>query len=215
MAIEIINVGGIDYDVRDQQSRSYCEDLYGRTDEKPHIHAIMGDEESTDYYHIARGENSFFIWRSNRDTYPKNGYLMKTTRAVVAGETILLDYNCTRMPVVHAAGAMNIIRENHSIYYQIFNSEVRGLGDFAILDTPNTFSRPNKYVYEHGISKDNYDEAPLITAQHAQHVRSGGRATIAFHNGEHNACQVYLDPDGNLYFQRDDGVAKRFVLETI
>lgn len=221
MAIEIINVGGIDYAIQDQQSMALARSAMNEIAYKPHIHAFIGSEERTNYYQFARGSLNPFIWYAVDPArgvytadYPKNGCLMMTTQAVSKGTQILRGVNCIQITAIEQMAKIRMDRQGNTIYMVDWTGRSISQGQFAITDVANLYSKNNKFIKTHNVVYNNYDEAQLEVGQtRDDYYNQGGRAAIAFHNHSVNAVQIYLDGNGDLCYLRNDGLAKKIVLE--
>lgn len=222
MAIEIINVGGLDYPVQDQQSMALAKSAMNEIAYKPHIHAFIGNEERTDYYQFARGVYSAFIWYKVDPArgvytadYPKNGCLMMTTQAVSKGTQILRGVNCVQVTAIEQMAKIRMDRQGNTIYMVDWTGRSISQGQFAITDVDNLYTKNNKFLKTHNVVRDNFNSVQLEVGQtRDDYYNQGGRAAIAFHNHNINAVQIYLDGNGDLQYLKDDGTARRIVLET-
>lgn len=221
MAIEIINVGGLDYPVQDQQSMARANQAVNSLAWRPHFHAIMGNEERGDYYSYARTMYSPFIWYTSayasegNEHYPKNGCLMMTTQAVSKNTQILRGVNCVQITAMEQMAQIRMDRQGNTIYMVDWTGRSINQGQFAITDVDNLYTKNNKFLKTHNVVRDNFNSVQLEVGQtRDDYYNQGGRAAIAFHNHNINAVQIYLDGNGDLQYLKDDGTARRIVLET-
>lgn len=220
MAIEIINVGGIDYPVQDQQSMALARSAMNEIAYKPHIHGFVGAEERTNYYSVARPANNPFIWYTvdpargvYTTDYPKNGCLMMTTQAVTKGTQILQGSNCMIITAMDSMAKIRMDRQGNTIFMIDWAGRYTNHGQFAITDTENLYSQKNKFLKTHNVVNGNYDDAQLEVGQKREdYYNQGGRAAIAFHNHSINAVQIYLDGNGDLCYLGNNGSIKKIVL---
>lgn len=218
--IEIINVGGLDYPVQDNVSRQKVNQLASVLPKKPHIHAFIGNEETTGNYQYTRAANSPFIWSCTFDDYglnhyPDAGCLMMTTQPVTKGTQIIRGVNCTQITTIEQMAGIRMDRQGNAIYMVDWTGRSIYQGQFAVSDIDNNYYAKNKFIKTHNVTNGNFDEAQLEVGQtQSDFYNQGGRAAIAFHNHSVNACQIYLDANGDLQYLGSNGVAKRIVMES-